>query len=78
MLMYLMLGGLDMDCHDLSTLNCLSLLYRFDNVLYVQTLFLLQKTFCHAWSHLVTLSQELLYILGFDLYTVCMCLFDAT
>jgi hypothetical protein len=42
------------------------------------TLFLLQNTFCHAWSRLVTLCHELLYNLGFDLYTVAMTLVDAT
>jgi hypothetical protein len=67
-----------MDGHDSYTLTSLSLLYRFVNVLYVRTLFLLLNTFCHAWSRLVTLCHELLYILGFDLYTVSMTLVDAT
>jgi hypothetical protein len=68
-LMYLMLRQLFMVGHDSYTLTSLSLLYRFVNIIYVRTLFLLQNTFCHAWSHLVTLCHELFYILGFDLYT---------
>jgi hypothetical protein len=73
-----MLRGLFMDVHASLTLTSLSLIYRFDNVLYIWTLFLLFKPFCHAWSRLVTLCHELLYIPGFDLYTVSMTLVDAT
>jgi hypothetical protein len=67
-----------MDGHDPLTLTSLSLLYLFVNVVYVRNLFLLLNTFCHAWSRLVTICHELLYILGFDLYTVAMTLVYAT
>jgi hypothetical protein len=70
--------GLVMDVHTWLTLTTLSLLHRLVNVLYIWTLFLLLNTFCHAYSRLVTLCHELLYILGFDLYTLCMTLVDAT
>jgi hypothetical protein len=76
--MYLMLRGLVIDGHAPLTLTSLSLLYHFVNVLYMWNLYLLQNTFCHALSHLVMLCHELLYILGFDLYTVCMTLVNAT
>jgi hypothetical protein len=66
-----------MDCHDPLTLTSLSL-YRFVHVLYLRALFLLLNTFCQASSRLVSLCNELLYILGFDLYTVCITLVDAT
>jgi hypothetical protein len=66
-----------MDCHDPLNLTSLSL-YLFVNVLYVRTLFLLQNTFCHAWSRLVRFCRELHYILVYDLYTVSVTLFDAT
>jgi hypothetical protein len=66
-----------MDGHDPLTLTSLSL-YRFVNVLYLRSLFLLLSTFCQASSRLVRLCHELLYILGFDLYTVCIILVDAT
>jgi hypothetical protein len=72
-----MIFGLVMDGHISLTLTSLSLLYRLVNVLYIWTLFLLLNTFCHAWSRLVTLCQELLYIFSFDLYTVSMTLVDA-
>jgi hypothetical protein len=78
MLMYLMLHGLVMDGRDSLTLTSLSLLYRFVNILYIWSLFLLLNTFCHAWSLLLTKCHELLYILGFDLYTVSMTFLDAT
>jgi hypothetical protein len=68
--MYLMLRQLFMDGLDSYTLTSLSLLYRFVNIIYVRTLFLLQNTLSHAWSRLVTLCHELLYILGIDLYTL--------
>jgi hypothetical protein len=67
-----------MDGHASLTLISLSLLYRFANVLYIWTLLLLLNTYCYAWSLLVTLCHELLYILGFELYTVSMTLVDAT
>jgi hypothetical protein len=73
-----MLRGLVMDGHASLTLTSLSLLYRFVNVLYIWTLFLLLNSFCHAWSRLVTVCHELLYIISFDLYTVSMTLVDAT
>jgi hypothetical protein len=73
-----MLHGMVMDGHASLTLTSLSLLYRFVNVLYSWTLFLLLNTFYHAWSRLVTLCHELLYIHGFDLYTVSMSLVDST
>jgi hypothetical protein len=69
--------GMIMDGNASSPLTSLSLLYRFVNVLYVWNLILLLNTFCHARSRLVMLCRELLYILGFDLHTVCMTLFDA-
>jgi hypothetical protein len=75
--MYLMLRGLLVDGHDSLSLISLSLFYRFVNVLYIWNLFLLLNTFFHAWSRLVTLFHELLYFLGFDLYTVSMILVDA-
>jgi hypothetical protein len=73
-----MVRGLFMGERASLTLTSLSLLYRLVNVLYIWTLFLLLNTFCHDWSRLVTLCQELLYILGFDLCTVSMTLVDAT
>jgi hypothetical protein len=66
-----------MDGHETYTFTSMSLLYRFVKVLYLRTLFILLNTFCHAWSRLVTLCHELLYILGFDLYTVSVILVDA-
>jgi hypothetical protein len=73
-----MMLGLVMDSHTSLTLISLSLIYRLVTVLYLWSLFLLLNTFCHAWSRLVTLCQELLYILGFDMYTVSMTLVHAT
>jgi hypothetical protein len=77
MLMYLIMRVLVMDGHASLSMSSLSLLYRIVNVLYIWTLFLLLNTFCHEWSRLETLCQELLYILGFDLYTVSMTVVDA-
>jgi hypothetical protein len=75
--MYLLLRGLFMDGHDSLTLTSLSLIYRYDNILYMRSLFLLLNMFYRAWSRLVTFCHELLYILGFDLYTVSVtCLFN--
>jgi len=76
--MYRMLRGLVMDDHASLSLTSLSLLNRFVNILYIWTLFLLLFTFCHAWTRLVTLSHELFYKFGFDLYTVSVTLVDAT
>jgi hypothetical protein len=70
--------GLIMDGHDSLTVTSLSLLLRYVNDLYMWTLFLLLNTFCYSWSRIVTLCHELLYILGFDLYTVSVTLVDAT
>jgi hypothetical protein len=70
--------GLAMAGHASLTLTSLSLLYRFVNIVYIWTLFLLLNTFRHAWSRLVTLCLELLYILGFDLYTLSMTLVDVS
>jgi hypothetical protein len=78
MLMYLILRCLVMDGHASLSLTSLSLLYRFVNVLYIWTLFLLLNTSCYEWSRIITLCHELLYILGFDLYSVSMTLVDAT
>jgi hypothetical protein len=77
MLMYHISRGLVMDGHVSLRLSYLSLLYHFVNVLYILTLFELLYTLCHEWSRLVTLCHELLYILCFDLYTMCMTLVDA-
>jgi hypothetical protein len=44
----------------------------------IWTLFLLLNTFCHEWSRLVTLCNEQLFIISFELYTVSTYLFDAT
>jgi len=65
MLMYHILHCLVMDGHASLSLTSLSLLYRFVNVLYIWTLFLLLNTFCHDCARLVTLCHELLYFLGF-------------
>jgi hypothetical protein len=74
-----MLRDFVIDGHDTITLTSLSPLYRFVNVLNIWSLFLLLNTFCQAWSRIVTLCHELLYILGFDLYTVPMtCLLNIT
>jgi hypothetical protein len=64
--------------HDSLTLASLTLLYRYVNVLYMRTVFLVLQIFCHAWSRLVTFGHELLYIHDFDMYTVSMTLVDAT
>jgi hypothetical protein len=65
-----------MDGHNSFNLTSLSLLYRFVNIRYIWTLVLLMNTYCHEWSRLVTLCNELPCIFGFDLYTVSMILFD--
>jgi len=65
-----MMLGFFMDVHTYLPLTSLSLLHRLVNVLYLWTLFLLLNTFCHDCSRLVTLCHELLYFIGFDLYTV--------
>jgi hypothetical protein len=76
--MYLMSRDSVMDSHDSLTLTSLSLLYRFVNVLYIWSQFLLLNTICHIWSRLVTLCHELPYILGFDMFSLSMTLDDAT
>jgi hypothetical protein len=63
------------DGHDSLTLTSVSLLFLYDNVLYMRSLFLLLNTFYSAWSRLVTFCHELLYILGFFLNTVCFYLY---
>jgi hypothetical protein len=73
-----MMLGLVMDIQTYFTLTSLSLLHCLENVLYMLTLFLLLNTFCHASSGLVRLCQELLNILGFDLFTVSMTVVDET
>jgi hypothetical protein len=73
----MMLGWI-MDSDASLTLTSLSLLYRFVNVPYMWTLFLLLNTCCQARSRLVSLCHELLYILGFELYTLSRTLVDAT
>jgi hypothetical protein len=77
-LMYLMSRDSVMDDHDTLNLSSLLLLYRFVNVLYIWSQFLLLNTFCHVWPRLVTLCHELLSILGFDMFSVSMTLDDAT
>jgi hypothetical protein len=63
-----------MDVHDSLTLTSLSLLSLFVNVAYVRTLYLLLNTFRLALPILVRLCHQLLYILGFDLYTLSVTL----
>jgi hypothetical protein len=75
--MYFMLYGLFFDYNDSITLISMSLLYPYDNYLYMRSPFLLLKTFYNAWSQLVTICHELLNNLSFYLYTVCMTLVDA-
>jgi hypothetical protein len=77
-LMQNMLRGFAMDGHNSLSLTSLSLLYRFVNVLYIWTLYLLLNTFWQERSRLVRLCNELLYIISFDLYTLSMTLLDAT
>jgi hypothetical protein len=57
-----------------SSVNIISL--RYFSIL-LDSIFTAQHVF-HAWSRLVTLCHELLFILGFDLYTVSVTLVDAT
>jgi hypothetical protein len=78
MIMYLMLRGFVIDDHASITLTSLSLFHRFVYVLYIRTLFLLLNASCCACLRQVTLLYELLYILGFEMYTVSMTLVDAT
>jgi hypothetical protein len=66
------------DDYNSLSLTSLSLLYRYVNALYIWTLFSLPTRFCHYMSRLVTLCNEILYIICFDLYTVSMTLYDAT
>jgi hypothetical protein len=73
-----MLRKLVMDVRSSLSLNPLSLLCHFANVLYLWALCLLLKTFLQERSDIVTLCNELLYIIIFAFYTVCMTLFDAT
>jgi hypothetical protein len=77
-LMYLMLRGVIMDFQNSLNLTSLSLLYRFVNILYIWTLFLLLNTFWHESTRLVTLCNELLLIVSFDLYTVSKRFFYAS
>jgi hypothetical protein len=46
--------------------------------LYIWTLFLLLDMFWDKWSRIITLCNELLYKVDFDLYTVYMTRFDTT
>jgi hypothetical protein len=78
MLMYIMLPGFVVDVYNSLSLTSLSLLYIFVNVLYKQSLFLLQNPFSKEWLRLVKLCYELLYIISFVLYAISMALFDAT
>jgi hypothetical protein len=66
-----------MDGHNSLNVTSLSLLYRFVNIRQIWTLLLLQNTFWHEWTRVVTLCNELLYIISFDLYTVSKTFFDA-
>jgi hypothetical protein len=76
--MYITKIGLIMDDHGSLNLTSLSLIYRFDNILYVRTVFLQLNTFCYARLRLIPLCHELLYIHGFVLYNVSLTLVDAT
>jgi hypothetical protein len=73
-----MLRRFTVDVHNLLSLTSLSLLYCFVNVLYIWTLYLLVNTFWQEWSRIVTLCNELLHIISFELYTLSMTLLDAT
>jgi hypothetical protein len=77
-IMYLTLHDSFMDDHASLSLSSMSLQHRFDYVLYIWRLFLLLNTFCHAWSRLVPLFHELLFILGVELYAESVTLVDAT
>jgi hypothetical protein len=66
-----------MDDHNLLSLTSISLLYHFVNVLYNWIIFLLLNTFWQEWPRLVTLCNELPYIISFDLYSLSMTLIDA-
>jgi hypothetical protein len=67
-----------MDDHNSLSVTSLSVLYLFVHVLYIKTLYLLLNTFWQEWSRLVTLCNELLYIISFDLYTLSVTLREAT
>jgi hypothetical protein len=67
-----------MDDNNSLSLTSLSLLYRFVNVLYNWTIFLLMNTFLKEWSRLVTLCNELPYIISIDLYALSMTVIVAT
>jgi hypothetical protein len=58
------LQAVAMNDHNSLGLTSLSLLYRFVNVLYNCTIFLLLNTFWKEWSRLVTLSNVLLCIIN--------------
>jgi hypothetical protein len=75
--MYLMLRTLVMDGHNSLNLTSLSLQYRFVNILYIWTQFLLLYPFWQEWTRLLTLCKEFLYIISFDLYTVSKRFFGA-
>jgi hypothetical protein len=62
MLMYHILRCLVMAGHGLLNLTSLSQSYRYVNVLYIWTLFLMLNTFSHEWSRLVKLCHEIFYI----------------
>jgi hypothetical protein len=67
-----------MDGHNTLKLLSLTQLNLFFNILQIWTLILLLNKFWQEWSRLVSLCNELLYIINFDLYTVCMNLFETT
>jgi hypothetical protein len=50
---------------------------KCSHIRFIWTLILLLNTFCHEWSRLVRLFNELLYITSFDLHIFSMTLFDA-
>jgi hypothetical protein len=71
--MYLMLCGLVMNVTFVKfefSVTIISLGYCY---IHLDSIFTAEHVL-HAWSRLVTFCHELLYILGFDLYTVCMTL----
>jgi hypothetical protein len=73
-----MLRVLIMDVHNSLNLTFLSLQYPFVNIRYIWTKLLMQNKFWHEWITVVTLCNELLYIICFGVYNVSMILFDAT
>jgi len=58
----------------MSLLKCYVIVFYVDSLLTADTFF----THGYAWLRLVTLSHELLYFLGLDLYTVSVTLIDGT